>query len=121
MAAARPGKVRIDLLVFDVDGVLTDGGVVIHSDGWPGYEELVDVGHAKHLRIHHGNHQFADARRHINGIESFWSFAKRRMLKFNGLRQEKFLLHLKECEYRFNHRRDNLYQTLLSLLRSHPL
>jgi YrbI family 3-deoxy-D-manno-octulosonate 8-phosphate phosphatase len=33
MAAARPGKVRIDLLVFDVDGVLTDGTMQIDADG----------------------------------------------------------------------------------------
>ncbi|MDQ3799305.1 MAG: IS1595 family transposase, partial [Acidobacteriota bacterium] len=34
---------------------------------------------------------------------------------------EKFLLHLKESEFRFNHRRDDLYQVLLSVLRKHPL
>ncbi|MDQ4122761.1 MAG: IS1595 family transposase, partial [Acidobacteriota bacterium] len=33
----------------------------------------------------------------------------------------KFLLHLKECEFRFNHRRDDLYQVLLRTLRNHPL
>ena len=33
MAAARPGKVRIDLLVFDVDGVLTDGTMLMDADG----------------------------------------------------------------------------------------
>ena len=32
MAAARPGK-RIELLVFDVDGVLTDGTVLIDAEG----------------------------------------------------------------------------------------
>ncbi|HEY3399865.1 MAG TPA: IS1595 family transposase, partial [Geothrix sp.] len=32
-----------------------------------------------------------------------------------------FHLHLKECEFRFNHRQEDLYQTLLNLLRSHPL
>ena len=33
MAAARPGKVAIDLVVFDVDGVLTDGTFLIDADG----------------------------------------------------------------------------------------
>src|SRR5688500_17681421 len=28
------------------------------------------------------------------------------------------LLHLKECEYRFNHRRENLYRLLLKLLKT---
>lgn len=32
-----------------------------------------------------------------------------------------FYLHLKEMEYRFNHRHDNLYLDLLKLLRNNPL
>ncbi|MCK9467397.1 MAG: hypothetical protein M0P94_03650, partial [Candidatus Absconditabacterales bacterium] len=39
---------------------------------------------------------------HINGIESFRSYCKRRLAKFNGVSKEKFALHLKECEFRFN-------------------
>ena len=95
--------------------------VIIHSDKWRGYDGLVDVGYSRHFRVSHADKEFAAGTIHINGIESFWSFAKRRMQKFNGLRSEKFLLHLKECEFRFNHRRDDLYQVLLRLLRNHPL
>jgi transposase len=95
--------------------------VVIHSDRWRGYDGLVDVGFKKHFRVNHHMNEFANKTGHINGIESFWSFAKRRMQKFNGLRQDKFLLHLKECEYRFNNRRTDLYRILLSLFRFHPL
>ena len=58
---------------------------------------------------------------HINGIESFWSFAKRRLAKFNGVPEHTFCLHLKETEFRFNHRRDNLYHKILKLLRLNPL
>jgi transposase-like protein len=94
---------------------------VIHSDGWRGYDGLVDVGYARHLRVEHGDNQFADGRSHVNGIESFWSFAKRRLAKFNGVPRHTFYLHLKECEFRFNHRRDNLYTVLLKLLRENPL
>jgi transposase len=32
-----------------------------------------------------------------------------------------FLLRLKECEFRFNHRRENLYRLLLQILRENPL
>jgi transposase-like protein len=49
---------------------------VIHSDGWRGYDGLVDIGFDKHFRVHHGDSEFASSERHINGIESFWSFAK---------------------------------------------
>lgn len=95
--------------------------VVIHSDGWRGYDGLVDVGYAKHLRIHHGRDQFARGKCHINGIESFWGYAKRRLAKFNGVHGDTFYLHLKECEYRFNHRRGNLYAVLLKVLKRDPI
>jgi transposase-like protein len=94
---------------------------VIHSDGWRGYDGLVDVGYARHYRVNHGDNEFANDQSHINGIESFWSFAKRRLQKFNGVPAETFHLHLKECEWRFNHRRDNLHRVLLRLLRQYPL
>jgi len=29
---------------------------------------------------HHGNNEFANAKKHIDGIESFWSFAKSRLV-----------------------------------------
>ena len=95
--------------------------VAIHSDGWRGYDGLVDVGYAKHFRVDHSANEFASGSRHINGIESFWSFAKRRLQKFNGVPAHTFYLHLKECEWRFNNRNANLYQELLKLLRQYPI
>jgi len=93
----------------------------IHSDGWRGYDGLVDLGYAKHFRVNHGSNEFARGNSHVNGIEGFWSFAKRRLQKFNGVSAQTFYLHLKECEYRFNHRNKNLYRELLKLLRENPL
>ena len=94
---------------------------VIHSDGWVGYDGLVDVGFAKHLRVRHADNEFAVKENHINGIESFWGYAKHRLARFKGIRQEKFFLHLKETEFRFNHRKDNLYKLMLRILREDPL
>ena len=94
---------------------------VIHTDGWRGYNGLVDVGYSKHFRVYHGKNEFANGNRHINGIESFWSYAKRRLVKFNGVPKQTFFLHLKETEFRFNHRSKNLYKELLNMLRNKPL
>jgi transposase len=55
---------------------------------------------------------------HINGIEGFWGMAKTRLVKFRGLCRSTFYLHLKECEFRFNHRDEDLYQLLLKITRS---
>ena len=40
---------------------------------------------------------------HINGIENFWSQAKRHLRKYNGVPKAHFELFLKECEWRFNY------------------
>ena len=95
-------------------------GTDIYTDGWKAYDSLVLKGY-EHHRIHHHQNQFARGRNHVNGIESFWSYAKFRFLKLRGVRKERFLLHLKECEWRFNHRRSILYTLLLSILRKYPL
>ena len=58
---------------------------------------------------------------HINGIESFWGYAKIRLVKFKGMDKNMFELHLKECEFRFNHRDKNLYDLLLREFRKKPL
>ncbi|MBT5795342.1 MAG: IS1595 family transposase, partial [Deltaproteobacteria bacterium] len=41
--------------------------------------------------------------------------------KFRGLSKSTFYLHLKECEFRFNHRGQNLYKLLLKIIRKSPL
>lgn len=98
-----------------------DPDSIIHSDGWRGYNGLVDLGYKKHYRVDHGSDQFISSRSHINGIESFWSYAKRRLMKFHGIPDSTFYLHLKECEFRFNHRNENLYKILLKMFRENPL
>jgi transposase len=94
---------------------------IIHSDSWRGYNGLVDLGYKKHYRVHHGKNEFANGKKHINGIESFWSYAKRRLMKFHGIPKATFYYHLKECEFRFNHRNQNIYQLILKLLRNYTL
>ena len=94
---------------------------IIHSDKWRGYNGLVDLGYKKHYRVHHGTNEFARGKNHINGIESFWSFAKNRLIKFHGIPRDTFYLHLKECEFRFNCRNKNLYYLLLKMFRERPL
>ena len=79
------------------------------------------VNGCKHYRVYHSEDEFVRGKSHINGIESFWSFAKRRMAKFNGIRKSLVVLHLKESEFRWNHRGEDLYHTMLKLVRRRPL
>lgn len=95
-------------------------GSTIYSDGWKSYDGLLVNGY-QHHRIYHSHNQFARGKNHVNGIESFWSYAKRRLQKFNGIHKHLFHLHIKEYEFRFNHRDGTMYKVLLTELRKKPL
>jgi len=124
----RQGKVYTEIVPdcakATLQGIIrgkVDPDSIIHSDKWRGYNGLVDLGYQKHYRVHHGTNEFARGKKHINGIESFWSYAKNRLIKFHGISSQTFYLHLKECEFRFNYRNENLYQMLLKMCREKPL
>lgn len=93
---------------------------IVNSDGWRGYNGLVDIGYG-HFRVDHSKDEFARGHVHINGIEGFWGLAKVRLSKFKGIPKHTFHLHLKETEWRFNNRHSNTTRLLLKLLRQYPL
>lgn len=85
-------------------------GSDIYTDGWRAYQALAVYGY-NHKKVIHQKNEFAkEDSTHINGIESFWSWTKRRLHKFNGIRKEDFKRHLLESEWRFNHRDDKMKQ-----------
>jgi transposase-like protein len=92
----------------------------VYTDGWKSYAGLVLNGY-HHYRIHHHENEFARGKNHVNGIESFWSFTKRRLAKFNGIKPDYFVLYLKESEFRWNHKQQNLYRILLKDFHQNPL
>jgi transposase-like protein len=98
-------------------GGKVDPNSIIHTDGGRGYDGLVDIGIDRHFRVNHGNNEFVTGSQHVNGIESFWSYPKHRLAQFHGVAKHTFELNLKETEFRFNHRHQNLYLALLKLLR----
>ncbi len=128
----REGKVYTQVIrncsrseIFSLISTKIAKDSVLFTDGFKTYDGLVDMGYKKHYRVHHGNNEFSkkqgNVRNHINGIENFWGLAKVRLSKFRGMSKSTFYLHLKECEFRFNHRNQDLYRLLLSMLRQKPL
>ena len=124
----RKGKVYTEIVpdarrktLQDIIRGRVDLETVIHSDGWRAYNGLVDLGYKKHFRVHHGKNEFARGHTHINGIESFWGYAKTRLSKHRGIHKKSFYFHLKESEFRFNYRNENIYQILLEIFRNTPL
>lgn len=93
---------------------------VINTDRWRSYNGLVELGYG-HRRVDHGRNEFARGPAHINGIESFWAYAKTRLTRFRGMNPATFPLHLKECEFRFNSRGLDIARIILKICRENPL
>ena len=76
-----------------IEGKVLDSST-INSDGWKAYDRLI-LNSYEHYRVYHSHNEFVRGKSHINGIESFWSFAKRRLAQCknfgNGLSDESFL------------------------------
>ena len=92
----------------------TRKGSVYYTDAFRGYQSLKRYG--KHRVVNHQK-QFVDkrTRNHMNGIEGFWSYAKHILYNYRGVSKYHFPMYLKEIEYRFNHRQDNLFKLFLKL------
>jgi transposase len=89
-------------------------GSIVYTDYYKGYDTLMFCGY-RHLNINHKK-LFASGKVYINGIEGFWSYAKERLIKFHGLSKEKFPLYLKEMEFRYNHRNQDIFPLLSQFL-----
>ena len=95
----------------------TDVETIIHTDYRRWYDWLVDVVYDKHFRVNHSK-EFATKHTHINWIEAYRSYSRRRLAKFNGV-SINFMLHLKECERRYLKDDDYLCRQLLDLIKKH--
>jgi transposase len=101
-------NVKAETLMHEVQQH-AEKGSVFYTDQFKSYKSLKFFG--KHKTIDHGI-QYAKGRNHINGLEGFWSFAKERFLKYHGIDKQYFPFYLKELEFRYNHRKENIYELL---------
>jgi len=88
-------------------------GSVFYTDEFTSYNDVQS--HGKHVPINH-QETFGVGAAHINGIEGFWSFAKRLYRHVHGVDRENFPLYLAEYEFRYNHRSDHLLTLLFDRL-----
>jgi len=89
-------------------------GSIVYTDKWKGYDSLIFNGY-KHLSVDHSK-MFVKGNVYINGIEGFWSFAKENMAKHHGVSPSKFLLYIKEMEWRYNNRDEDTFSLLLDYM-----
>ena len=81
-------------------------GSVVCSDTWKAYTGIAARGYV-HRLVNHGERQYTDGKgNHINGLEGFWGYLKRKLSSKGGIRREKLPLYLGEYVWRYNHRTD---------------
>lgn len=91
----------------------TRKGSVYYTDTFRSYNSLKRLG--KHHRLNHSKAFAYKGKNHINGIEGFWSYAKHILYNYRGVSKYHFPMYLKEVEYRYNHRHENLFKQFLEI------
>ncbi|MBA7542104.1 hypothetical protein ES705_34423 [subsurface metagenome] len=89
-------------------------GSIVYTDKFQIYDALMFCGY-RHLKIDHGKH-FSQGRVYINGLEGFWSWAKERLIKHHGVAPRTFPYYLKELEFRYNNRQDDIFTKIVQQL-----
>lgn len=105
-------NVKAKTLMAEIKGKSVKGSV-FYTDCFKSYKSLKQYG--KHNKINH-KYTFGKSHNHINGIEGFWSYAKERFHKYHGINMTNYPFYLKEMEFRFNHRNEDVYELLVSII-----
>ena len=108
----RDGKVWAQLIknveAKDLQPLIEDQvirGSTICSDTWRGYTGIAAKGYV-HRLVNHGEGEYSDGNgNHINGLEGFWGYLKRKLAARGGIRKEKLPLFLAEYVWRYNFRK----------------
>ena len=85
-----------------------EAGSTVCSDTWKSYTGVAAKGYV-HRLVKHEHHQYSDKKgNHINGLEGFWGYLKRRLAAKGGIARDKLPLYLAEYVWRYNHREETI-------------
>lgn len=91
-------------------------GSIICSDTWKSYTGIAARGYI-HRMVEHGKGEYSDYKgTHINGLEGFWGYLKRKLASKGGIRKERLPLYLAEYVWRYNHRNLTMQKQIDNLL-----
>ena len=86
-----------------------------YTDDHTAYAALNLIG--KHQIISHAREEYVrEDTTHINGIEGFWSYAKTWLYHYRGVPKRYFHLYLKEIDFRFNYRNEDIFKILTKIM-----
>jgi len=91
-------------------------GSQICSDTWRAYTGLATRGYV-HRTVEHAQKEYAIGKNHINGLEGFFGYLKRKLAAKGGVRREYLSLFLGEYVWRYNYRQMEIDQKVNRLLK----
>ena len=92
-------------------------GSTVCSDTWKSYTGVAANGYV-HRLVKHQEGEYSDSKgNHINGLEGFWGYLKRRLAAKGGIRRERLPLYLAEYVWRYNHRNESIQLQKKQLLK----
>ena len=95
-----------------------ESGSTVYSDTWKSYTGVAAKGYVHRLVEHQKGEYVNEEGNHINGLEGFWGYLKRRLAAKGGIRRERLPLYLAEYVWRFNHRNQSIDTQKKQLLNS---
>ena len=119
----RSGKVHAELVnkteAKDLMPIITKkvkSGARICSDTWRAYTGLAVKGYV-HRTVEHRKKEYTKGKNHINGLEGFWGYLKRKLAAKGGVQRKYLHLFLGEYVWRYNHRQMNTKEKINHLLK----
>jgi transposase-like protein len=91
-------------------------GSVVCTDALRTYTGIATKGYV-HRLVQHDQGEFKSRQgTHINGLEGFWGYLKRRLAAKGGIRRERLPLYVAEYVWRYNHRQLSLKDQVHALM-----
>jgi transposase len=85
------------------------------------YNGIADFNSIRLYRVNESVPGLTRGKSHIDEIDMFWGMLKSRLIKFRGLNSGTLYLHVKETEFRYNYRENDLFELLMEILHKRPL
>jgi transposase len=117
-------------LLYDVDKATINeivrskrinGNAGVWYDKLKQYNGIADFNTHKLIRITHDALEMPKGKSQIDDIDFFWGLIKGRLTKFRGMNNATLYLHVKESEFRYNHRHNDIFNMLSAILEQQPL
>lgn len=110
-------SVRVEVLpsftpqaLFDLSVKKVRKGNIVYTDRVDAYDAFIFCGVGRAVTARRG--RFAKGGVYIDRLGGFWNYAREHLRKHHGLSPSRFPLYLKEMEFRYNHRHEDIFPLL---------